>query len=457
MGEPNPRVGKAGRSSIGRRSSRRSTRACIATSTRRSCPTRCLDDVEKPVRGADRQLHGQLLVPRGQRHARHGRFRRSAREGRLDSRHAPAARRRVHGHVAFRPALEAFCQRARRGRQLHHRLHAPPATGTTTWTEPWSRFYGKLAQGFTRDTFVGGEGTSLDPLDKYGRPMYLPPCTAGNAFFLWTLRHLMVQDWDTDDDGAPDTLRLLYAVPRRWLRDGAAIKFHEAPTAFGKLSLETESKLSQGELLVRIALPPHRPKKTLLRARVPEGWKAVSATVGDTPLSVDPGGVVDLSEQAGRITVRFQCAQTSRSQVGRLCGGVEFRRGMRTANGVSLSCLRLMTPGGRAVRGRVGPIEAAGGRHASPPGPARRTAGVSAVKGGPTRPGAFPRPGGGKSAENLGAGRRAWFNMRRYGKIGGLPPRVKLPCTLRAGLHPLPGGVGAFAQSGRILDTSGGR
>ena len=45
-------------------------------------------------------------------------------------------------------------------------------------------FYGKLAQGFTRDTFVGGEGTSLDPLDKFGRPMYLPPCSAGNAFFL---------------------------------------------------------------------------------------------------------------------------------------------------------------------------------------------------------------------------------------------------------------------------------
>jgi len=166
--------------------------------------------------------------------------------------------------------------------------------------------YGKLAQGFTRDTFVGGEGTSLDPLDKYGRPMYLPPCTAGNAFFLWTLRHLVVQDWDTDDDGRPDTFRLLYAVPRRWLRDGAVIKLQNAPTAFGSLSLETESKLNQGELVVRIALPPHRPKQTLLRARVPEGWKAVSATVGETPLSVDRSGAVDLSEQTGRITVRFQ-------------------------------------------------------------------------------------------------------------------------------------------------------
>jgi hypothetical protein len=166
-------------------------------------------------------------------------------------------------------------------------------------------FYGKLAQGFTRDTFVGGEGTSLDALDKYGRPMYLPPCTAGNAFFLWTLRHLMVQDWDTDDDGEPDTLRLLYAVPRPWLRDGAVVKFENAPTAFGQVSLETESRLSQGELLVRIALPPLRPKATLLRARVPAGWKAVSASLDNVSLAVDESGAVDLSGRAGRITVRF--------------------------------------------------------------------------------------------------------------------------------------------------------
>jgi hypothetical protein len=167
-------------------------------------------------------------------------------------------------------------------------------------------FYGKLAQGFTRDTFVGGEGTSLDPIDRFGRPMYLPPCTAGNAFFLWTLRYLLVQDWDTDDDGKPDTLRLLHAVPRRWLGDGARIKFERAPTAFGPLSLATESNLEHRELLVRVSLPPHRPKRTLLRARVPEGWKVDSASVEGSPLPVAPDGVVDLSEHAGLINVRFQ-------------------------------------------------------------------------------------------------------------------------------------------------------
>lgn len=172
--------------------------------------------------------------------------------------------------------------------------------------------YGKLAQGFTRDTFVGGEGTGLDPLDAYGRPMYLPPCTAGNAFFLWTLRHLLVQDWDTDDDGRPDTLRLLYAVPRQWLRDGAAIRFKDAPTAFGKLSIETESRLNHGEWIARLALPEYRPQKTFVRARVPEGWKAVSAVVRGKSLEVDPSGAVDLSRYTGRVTVRFRVQKISK-------------------------------------------------------------------------------------------------------------------------------------------------
>ena len=42
-------------------------------------------------------------------------------------------------------------------------------------------FYGKLAHGFTRDTFIGAEGTGLCPLDEFGRPMYLPPKYGGQC------------------------------------------------------------------------------------------------------------------------------------------------------------------------------------------------------------------------------------------------------------------------------------
>jgi hypothetical protein len=167
-------------------------------------------------------------------------------------------------------------------------------------------FYGKLAQGLTRDTFIGGEASGLDPLDKHGRGMYLPPNSAGNGTFLWILRNLLVQDWNADGDGKPDTLRLLFATPRRWLADGAAIRLTGLPTGFGKVSLEVHSRLSQGEVLADVALPSLRAKKVLLRARLPEGWKAVSATVDGTTRPVDDEGVVDLSESRGKVRVRFE-------------------------------------------------------------------------------------------------------------------------------------------------------
>ena len=58
--------------------------------------------------------------------------------------------------------------------------------------------------------------------------MYLPPNSAGNAYFLWTLRNLPVQDGDLDNDGKPATLRLLSATPRAWLADENPIRFERA-------------------------------------------------------------------------------------------------------------------------------------------------------------------------------------------------------------------------------------
>ena len=144
-------------------------------------------------------------------------------------------------------------------------------------------FYGKLAQGMTRDTFIGAEGTGLKPLDEFGRPMYLPPNSSANANFLWTLRYLLVQDWDADDDGKPDTLRLLFATPRAWLEDGKTIRIEHAPTAFGELSVVVKSRLNHGEVIAEIE-PPRRqsPTETLLRIRLPEGWKIVSAEIDKT-------------------------------------------------------------------------------------------------------------------------------------------------------------------------------
>ena len=166
-------------------------------------------------------------------------------------------------------------------------------------------FYGKLAQGMTRDTFIDGEASCLVPMDGFGRQFFLPPNSAANAFFLWTLRHLLIQDWDADDDGAPDTLRLMAATPRRWLEDEKTIQVRNAPTAFGEVSVAMTSRLSRGEIVAHVSAPAHPPARTLLRARVPDGWRVTSARAEGKPLDADPSGTVDISGLTGEFTVRF--------------------------------------------------------------------------------------------------------------------------------------------------------
>lgn len=167
-------------------------------------------------------------------------------------------------------------------------------------------FYGKLAQGLTRDTFIGGEGTRFRHGDQYGRSMYLPPNSTSNAMFLLTLRYLLIQDWDLNQDGKPDTLRLLYAIPSRWLKDGSSLKIERAPTMFGEISMEVESHLKAGEVVVRITAPPRSPDHVSLRLPLSSGWKAVSASIDSTALPLAKNATVDLTGRRGPFTLRVQ-------------------------------------------------------------------------------------------------------------------------------------------------------
>jgi hypothetical protein len=166
-------------------------------------------------------------------------------------------------------------------------------------------FYGQLAQGMTSGTFVGGEGSRFFHGDKHGRSFYLPPNSASNATFLTTLRYLLVQDWDLDDDGKPETLRLLDAVPPRWLKDGAKIVVDKAPTAFGEVSLRTESRLNNGEVRVSVQAPPRAPRRLFLRLPDPPGFRITAIRIGDAEARRDTDGRVDLSGRTGEIVVRF--------------------------------------------------------------------------------------------------------------------------------------------------------
>ncbi len=171
-------------------------------------------------------------------------------------------------------------------------------------------FYGMLAQGFTRNTFVAGEGCTLAPVDDGGRFFYCPPNSAGNAHFLTMLRNLLVQDFDLDDDGETETLRLLFGTSRRWLEDGKRIVVEHAPTAFGPVSVRAESHLTSGHVTATVKLPTRNaPRRILLRARVPQGWRVTSAHLGSETLRVDDRGTVDLTGRNGTVAVRFAVKQ----------------------------------------------------------------------------------------------------------------------------------------------------
>jgi hypothetical protein len=166
-------------------------------------------------------------------------------------------------------------------------------------------FYGQLAQGMTRGTFIGGEGSRFLHGDSDGRSLYLPPNSASNAAWLITLRYLVIQDWDLDEDGKPDTLRLLYGVPRAWLADKATLQVSHAPTMFGPISLEMRSKLGEGIVNVHVNPPARLPKRTLLRAPVPEGFRIDSVEIDGSKAQLIGSDVVDLSGRGQPTDVIF--------------------------------------------------------------------------------------------------------------------------------------------------------
>ena len=166
-------------------------------------------------------------------------------------------------------------------------------------------FYGQLAQGMTRDTFIGGEGSRFLHGDKHGRSFYLPPNSASNATFLTTSRYLLVQDWDLDDDGRPETLRLCDAIPARWLADGARIEVKKAPSAFGEVSFAVRSQLIDGKVVVAVQAPSRPAGKWLLRLPAPPGYSITGVRIADTELRRDAEGRVDLTGRTGAFEVVF--------------------------------------------------------------------------------------------------------------------------------------------------------
>jgi len=118
------------------------------------------------------------------------------------------------------------------------------------------------------------------------------------------LRYMLVQDYDLDDDAWPETLRLLFATPRRWLEDGKTIKIERAPTMFGEVSAVVTSNVSAGDVTADLKLPAKGPTKTLLRLRLPEGWRVSGAEANGEKLNVENGETIDVSALRGDVKLR---------------------------------------------------------------------------------------------------------------------------------------------------------
>ncbi len=77
-------------------------------------------------------------------------------------------------------------------------------------------------------------------------------------------------------------MKLLGAVPRRWLEQGKKISLDRMVTYFGPVSLEVESRVGDGLIEARYSCCPGRePARLLVRLPHPDGYKAVRVEGGE--------------------------------------------------------------------------------------------------------------------------------------------------------------------------------
>jgi hypothetical protein len=109
-----------------------------------------------------------------------------------------------------------------------------------------------------------------------------PPSTDGAWAELY--RNMLVQELDDD------SLLLFAATPRKWLEHGKSIEVGSAPTYYGRVSAQLESRADAGKILAEIEMPRFRlPQALLIRFRHPRNIPIRAVTVnGRAWTSFDP-------------------------------------------------------------------------------------------------------------------------------------------------------------------------
>ncbi|MCC6696680.1 MAG: LamG domain-containing protein [Candidatus Hydrogenedentes bacterium] len=166
-------------------------------------------------------------------------------------------------------------------------------------------FYGKLAHGQTRGTYVSGEGETVgERAGEFYRSCYGTPCSANNNAFLLPLRLMLVRESFDREKGLPESLYLAHATPREWLEDGKSIRVANAPTCFGPVSYRIDSHLAHNTIEASISLPNRNSAKNVyFKIRAPLGFTMIGVHVNGNPHAhfETTSEIIDLSGLEGRI------------------------------------------------------------------------------------------------------------------------------------------------------------
>ncbi|MBI2478160.1 MAG: hypothetical protein HYV60_05800 [Planctomycetia bacterium] len=162
-------------------------------------------------------------------------------------------------------------------------------------------FYGSLAHGMTRGTFIAGEGDTLGAHPDYtSRSSYGSYCSANNTSKLLALRQMLVRESFDFETGLPQGLHVAHATPRQWLEAGKVIRIKNAPTAFGPISCTITSHLADGYVAVHVVPPTRRePNPLRIRVRLPRPFKLMGIEGASDDIVLLPDGETIELRQCG--------------------------------------------------------------------------------------------------------------------------------------------------------------
>lgn len=135
-------------------------------------------------------------------------------------------------------------------------------------------YYAHVAHLHTRGTWSVFECVDIDR----DRAEHLPYCVPAQMTVPIITKWMLVFE-----DPLANALWLAKATPRSWLEDGKRIHVEYAPTCWGVVSYEIESRLGADEVRARIWLPKPMTTEVNLRLRVPERYNIQNVTINGLP------------------------------------------------------------------------------------------------------------------------------------------------------------------------------